>query len=128
MTASADYEGTGTFAKTTGSLDSGYYVFTYATATTMFPMSNDTSSDKWIKPGPSFTITDTLENPDPSIVWYYDADTGTLNSAGDPTLYVSWPTSGNSAMPFYAGSITGTLWISSGAFFFMMQFCFYQAR
>ena len=69
VTASADYEGAGTFVKTTGSLDSGYYVFTYATATTMFPMSNDTSSDKWIKPGPSFTITDTLENPDPSIVW-----------------------------------------------------------
>ncbi len=99
VTASADYEGTGTFVKTTGSLDSGYYVFTYATATTMFPMSNDTSAKNWIKPGPDFTITDTLENPDPSIVWYYDADTGTLNSAGDPTLYVSWPTSGNSAMP-----------------------------
>lgn len=99
VTASADYEGTGTFVKTTGSLDSGYYVFTYATATTMFPMSNDTSAKNWIKPGPSFTITDTLENPDPSIVWYYDADAGTLNSAGDPTLYVSWPTTGKSAMP-----------------------------
>ncbi len=99
VTASADYEGTGTFVKTTGSLDSGYYVFTYATATTMFPMSNDTSAKNWIKPGPSFTITDTLENPDPSIVWYYDADAGTLNSAGDPTLYVSWPTTGNTAKP-----------------------------
>lgn len=99
VTASADYEGTGTFVKTTGSLDSAYYVFTYATATTMFPMSNDTSANNWIKPGPSFTITDTLENPDPSIVWYYDADAGTLNSAGDPTLYVSWPTTGKSAMP-----------------------------
>jgi hypothetical protein len=99
VTASADYSGTGTFTKATGTLESGYYVFTYETATTTYPMSNDTSVNNWIKPGPDFDITYTVENPDPSIVWYYDASTGTINSAGDPTLFVNWPTTGNSAMP-----------------------------
>ena len=99
VTASADYSGTGTFTKATGTLESGYYVFAYAADSAYKPMSNDTSGNNWILPGAELPLGDSVTDPDASVVWYYDAGTGTVNSAGDPTLFVSWPTTGNSAKP-----------------------------
>ena len=99
VTASADYSGTGTFTRATGTLTSGYYVFVYTADSAYKPMSNDTSGNNWILPGAELPLGDSVTDPDASVVWYYDAGTGTINSAGDPTLFVSWPTTGNSAKP-----------------------------
>ena len=97
VTASADYAG-GTFTKAAGTLESGYYVFGTVNGETLKTVSNDTSRNKWLAPGDGFLPDGPIENPDSAVVWYYDSDTGTLNSAGNPALFVSWKSSeGNSA-------------------------------
>ena len=95
VTASADYEGTGTFVKATGTLESGYYVFGSLYGDNIVPASS-TSSGDWIREGSGFPDSDSITDPDSTIVWYYDASTGYLSTA-DLSGYMYWNGNGNGA-------------------------------
>ena len=99
LTASAAYEGTGTFNLCTdATIASGYYVFGFQSGTTLYAVKNAANGNKWVD---RFQTTGgtAIENPDASIVWYFDANAGTLyNEAAKGYLY------GDSSNAAYVGA------------------------
>lgn len=95
LTSHAAYSGTGDFVKTTGALESGYYVFTNNNN----QAANDkNSSNNWLTyTAVTVGANDTITDPAAEVVWYFDAAAGTLQSYDDQTLYLNWPTTGNTA-------------------------------
>ncbi len=93
ITASADseYSGIGAFTQCSSKLTSGYYIFGVGEDTEIDAI-NNTVGASWIKFTKTSLTNGTIENPDPSIVWYYDATAGTFKNGDN---YVYWPTSGN---------------------------------
>ena len=116
VTASADYDGTGSFVKASGELGSGYYVFGYLSDGSVLPISASSDSN-WLRAGTAFADADEIADPDASIVWYYDAGTGYLSSA-DLTKYVCWPTTSNTAsLTDASGATPVTLTKQSGGYY-----------
>ncbi len=93
-TAEEEYTGTGTFKQCTGALASGYYVFGVGDSAASISAVNTTATSNWIKFTTATSTSASINNPDTSIVWYYNATAGTFNNG---TNYVAWPTTGNTA-------------------------------
>ena len=82
-----------TYTKVTGTLTSGWYVFGTVTDNTVYAV-NNTVGTSWIKyTEVTASAEGVITNPDASVVWYYDATTGTIKNK-DNTNYIYW-TSGN---------------------------------
>ena len=81
-----------TYVKCNGALESGWYVIGVVESNTVHAI-NNTVGTSWIKYTDVSITNNCLNNPDKSIIWYYDATTGYILNI-DNTNYLYW-TSGN---------------------------------
>lgn len=93
LPASAAYAGTGTFSKyTEETLATGDYVLGLEDSGTLHAI-NNTEDTSWIRETDVTVTNSTITDPDPSVVWHFDADAGTFCNE-DTGRYLYW-TSGN---------------------------------
>ena len=94
--AEETYNGTGTFKKCTGTLETGLYVIgnvqTTLDVTKVFAI-NNTTGTSWILYTEVTLVDGEAVNPDASVVWKYDANTGYIQNVANNN-YIYWK-SGN---------------------------------
>lgn len=77
-----------TYTKVTGTLTSGWYVIGGVSDNTVYAI-NNTVGTSWIKYTEVTATAGVITDPDDSVIWYYDASTGTIKSK-DGTNYIYW--------------------------------------